>query len=297
MNKREIVKPFALCYSSKNRIERYLEDKFRTNITTDIVVEKVSVKISIKQIASFLLMIKNTSKILTEKYSKRIKRDEEIALAKRNPLSSLTKKSVLENDIEYEFEELPVIDETTKFKETLDIFSNRYYKVPNIKKQEHLEVEDEEEEKLALNSKAKNLEKLKNPIKLNKSNIAGEEIKVIEKEEEKIGTDSFTFFFHGLSIYFINDYKDNFYPVLCFDFNDTNYAKENRSDGSFVSQSQLDAQFSYYNINNGYWEPFIEGLNIAFEYDKQGESKVIQIKGKESINLNLSPDFVAVVNN
>jgi hypothetical protein len=128
---------------------------------------------------------------------------------------------------------------------------------------------------------------------------------MIEEEEERKnasditenkGTDVFTFFFHGLSIYFINDYKDNFYPVLCLSLKETNYGKENRIDGSFVSQSHIEAEFDYYNIQNGYWEPFIEGLDIEFQYDKQMESKVVQIKGKESINLNISPQFVSVLN-
>lgn len=109
------------------------------------------------------------------------------------------------------------------------------------------------------------------------------------------GKNQFNFFFSGLSVFFINDYKDNSYPVLCLTFKETNYMRENRIDGSFVSEAQLDAAFDYYNIKNGYWEPFAEGLNIEFQYDKQIESSVIQIKGKESINLNLSPDFVAVM--
>jgi hypothetical protein len=112
---------------------------------------------------------------------------------------------------------------------------------------------------------------------------------------ENKGKNQFTFFLSGLSVFFINDYKDNSYPVLCFTFKETNYVRENRIDGSFVSQAHLEAAFDYYNIKNGYWEPFAEGLNIEFQYDKQIESSVIQIKGKESINLNVSPDFVAVM--
>lgn len=76
---------------------------------------------------------------------------------------------------------------------------------------------------------------------------------------------------------------------------ETNYSKENRIDGSFVSQAHIDANFDYYNIKNGFWEPFIEGMNIEFEYDKQLESKIIQIKGSESINLNISPEFVSIL--
>lgn len=117
-----------------------------------------------------------------------------------------------------------------------------------------------------------------------------------EDEIESKGTNLFTFFFHGLSIYFINDYRDNFYPVLCLSLKETNYMRENRIEDSFVSQAQLEAAFDYYNIKNGYWEPFIEGLDIEFQFDKQAESQFIQIKGKESINLNISPDFVSVLN-
>jgi hypothetical protein len=77
---------------------------------------------------------------------------------------------------------------------------------------------------------------------------------------------------------------------------ETNYNKENRIDGSFVSQAHINANFDYYNIGNGYWEPFIEGMDIEFEYDKQLQNKIIQIKGNESINLNISPEFVSILN-
>lgn len=78
---------------------------------------------------------------------------------------------------------------------------------------------------------------------------------------------------------------------------ETNYSKDIRTDGSFVSQSQMNASFYYYNSINGYWEPCIEGLDIEFFYDKQGESKVFQVKGKELINMNISPSLISVVNN
>ena len=54
-----------------------------------------------------------------------------------------------------------------------------------------------------------------------------------------LGEDSFSFFFYGLSVYFINDYKDNFYPVISLDLNDTSYSKKTRIDGSFTSESIL----------------------------------------------------------
>jgi hypothetical protein len=66
-------------------------------------------------------------------------------------------------------------------------------------------------------------------------------------------------------------------------------------DLNFVSSSQIESKFNYYNIHTGYWEPFIEGLNIEFMYDKQMNSRVIQLIGKESIDLNISRDFVGVL--
>ena len=105
--------------------------------------------------------------------------------------------------------------------------------------------------------------------------------------EETKGKDKLSFFFQGMSIYFINDYGDNSYPVLCLKLKETTYNRENLHQGSFQSQAFLDASFDYYNIKNGYWEPFIEGLDIEFQYDRQQESSVIQVKGKDSINLNI----------
>ena len=75
INKKELIKPFALCYSAKNRLERYDIDCFKINTTTDVNIEKISVKIPINQIVSFLSMIKNTATILKEKYSERLKND------------------------------------------------------------------------------------------------------------------------------------------------------------------------------------------------------------------------------
>ena len=292
INKREIVKEFALCYSNKNRIEKFDEVKFRINSNTDILVEKVSVKMSIRQIVSFLSMIRNTSRILTEKYTDKIKNDDSLMLERRNPNNSLTKKSLAELS---EFtDNIIMVKEANKIKETFDIFSTRYNKVPK-RIPKTFEFEDEEEEKHAIDSKAKNIQLLTSSFPARNDEDDLEELKQVTTEEAT-GRDSFSFFFHGLSIYFINDYKDNFYPVISLDFNDTSYCKNNRTDGSFTSQSKLLANFKYYNVNNGYWEPFVEGLNISFEYDKQSESRVFQVKGKELINLNLSPDFVAVIN-
>lgn len=121
-------------------------------------------------------------------------------------------------------------------------------------------------------------------------------MKIANESANSQGTNNFTFFLSGLNIFFINDYKDNSYPVMSLNLMETNYERENRSDGSFVSNAQLDASFDYYNIKNGAWEPFVEGLDIEFLYDRQVNSSVIQVKGKESINLNISPDFVAVMN-
>lgn len=287
INKRELIKPFALCYSSKNRVERYSVENFRINTTTDITVEKVSVKISIQQIVSFLSMIRNTSNILQEKYIEKITKDESQANG-RNVNSSSPKKSL--------FSTYDTSEDAQRFKETFEVFSNRYYQVPKKKVTSTYEVEDDIEEKDAIVSKQENLNKLKSPIKMNKNTVIEEEKKEFAEPIESKGKNTFNFFFHGLSIFFINDYRDNSYPVLCLSLKDTNYIKDNRVDGSFVSQSQLEASFDYYNIKNGYWEPFVEGLDIEFQYDKQLESKVIQVKAKESINLNISPDFVAVLN-
>ena len=158
INKRELVKPFALCYSSKNKVERFNVDSFRINTATDITVEKVSVKISINHIASFLSMIRNTSLILNEKYIEKINKDEALNNKGRNVNSSVTKKSVFDN---YE-----TSDEAQKFKETFQVFSNRYYQVPKKKVAFNFEVEDEADERDAINSKQENLQKLKSPIKM-----------------------------------------------------------------------------------------------------------------------------------
>ena len=249
---------------------------------------------SIRQIVSFLSMIKNTSQILTEKYTDRIKNDDSLMLERRNLKNIQTNKSLAELT---EFSDNIIIGkEASDIKETIDIFTKRYYKVPSKRIPTSFKIEDEEEEKYAISSKAKNIQLLRSPLSPNEIEAGFEEKKQISKDDASIGEDSFSFFFHGLSVYFINDYKDNFYPVISLDLNETGYSKKTRIDGNFTSESVLLANLKYYNVNNGYWEPFVEGLNISFEYDKQFETRVFQVKGKELINFNLSPDFVAVIN-
>lgn len=76
--------------------------------------------------------------------------------------SSEPKKSVFDNgDI--------LADETIMFKETFEVFSNRYYQVPKRRIAEHFEVEDEEEEKNALSQKQQNMSKLNSKINMVRS--------------------------------------------------------------------------------------------------------------------------------
>lgn len=159
INKRELIKPFALCYSSKNRVERFNVDCFRTNTSTDINVEKVSVKISINQIVSFLSMIRNTSNILTEKYIEKIKKDEQMNHGRQNVNNSVAMKTAFDN---YDNS----MDEAKKIKETIEVFSNRYYQVPKKKINTNCEIEDEADETDALSTKDVNLAKLKSPIRM-----------------------------------------------------------------------------------------------------------------------------------
>lgn len=227
-----------------------------------------------------------------------LNKDEESLNGRRSPNNSLVKGNK-RDDSE------PQSEEPSNFRTTYEMFSSRYNKLPKDKIFSHFDVDDEEEEKTALDSKEANLLKLKTPSIFHKNSdrmisipeSTKEETKKTSYEEmENNGMNTYTFFFHGLRIYFINDYGDNFYPVLWLKLRDTNYSKDIRIDGSFVSQSQLNASFYYYNSINGYWEPCIESLDIEFFYDMQGESKVFQVKGKELINMNISPSLISVIN-
>ena len=140
---------------------------------------------SIRQIVSFLFMIRNTSQILTEKYTDRIKNDDSLMLERRNPKNSLTKKSLAELT---EFSDNTIMaKEASDIKETIDIFTKRYYKVPSKRIPKSFEIEDEEEEKYAISSKAKNIQLLKSPLSPNKIEADLEERKRIGKDDESIG--------------------------------------------------------------------------------------------------------------
>jgi hypothetical protein len=118
------------------------------------------VKISINQIVSFLSMIKNTSNILKEKYSERLKNDiDDSSHENRMVNSSEPKKSILDgNNTENQ--------DGMLFTETIKIFSDRYQKIPKKKLTNNFSTEEEEEEKSAISSKLKNLSKLQSPTKM-----------------------------------------------------------------------------------------------------------------------------------
>jgi hypothetical protein len=110
-------------------------------------------------------MIKNTSNILKEKYSERLKNDIDDRTAtnsspeSRMVNSSEPKKSILDgNNIENQ--------DGMLFTETIKIFSDRYQKIPKKKFTNYFSTEEEEEEKSAISSKLKNLSKLQSPIKM-----------------------------------------------------------------------------------------------------------------------------------
>jgi hypothetical protein len=109
-----------MCYSSKTRVERISDDQFTMSITNDVVVEKISVKISIQQIVSFLSMISNTSNILTEKYLNRILKDINPFEEKRSPNNSLSMKPVFEKTNSN-------TENAKKLTETFKVFSSRFY--------------------------------------------------------------------------------------------------------------------------------------------------------------------------
>ena len=70
VTKREIIQPFALFYASKEFISQLSPDTFETEKTSDVIVNKISIKISIAELASFTCMVENTMNILEEKYLK-----------------------------------------------------------------------------------------------------------------------------------------------------------------------------------------------------------------------------------
>jgi hypothetical protein len=109
---------------------------------------------------SFLSMIKNTSTILKEKYSERLKND----INESSPESHMIKnnepkRSILDGNDNEDIDGL-------MFTETIKIFSDRYQKVPKKKVINHFNTEEEDEEDSAISSKQRNLSKLNNPVKM-----------------------------------------------------------------------------------------------------------------------------------
>jgi hypothetical protein len=88
-------------------------------ITNDVVIDKISIKISIEQIASFLSMINNTSNILEEKYLNRILNENNILEEEKEMDNIIPLPPVLEK-------EPSSIESAKKLTETFKVFSSRY---------------------------------------------------------------------------------------------------------------------------------------------------------------------------
>ena len=122
-------------------------------------MDQIAVNMSINQIVSFLSMIRNTSNILHEKYTEKIKNDAEINMAKKMVKNSEPTKLMLDR-------KESAYEETMMFKETFEVFSNRYYQVPKRRVTDTFDIEDDEEEKSALNQKQENLLKLNSKVNM-----------------------------------------------------------------------------------------------------------------------------------
>ncbi len=68
----EIIQPFAVCFSSKTYLS-LTDQGFELNKNTDINIEKIEIKFSIAEFASFTLMIENMMKILEDRYLSKVK--------------------------------------------------------------------------------------------------------------------------------------------------------------------------------------------------------------------------------
>lgn len=109
-------------------------------------------------------MIQNTSNILKEKYTEKIKKDIHYTQEPVSASSHESKESLFGNS--------EIFEGTGIFKETYEVFSNRYKKVPNKKITDQTDEANHEEEKVALASKAENANRIKSkddPVSLGNS--------------------------------------------------------------------------------------------------------------------------------
>jgi hypothetical protein len=65
----------------------------------------------------------------------------------------------------------------------------------------------------------------------------------------------------GLSLFFLNDYGNNCYPVFSMKIDRVNYnhllAVEQKK---FIASARIRTDITYFNLRAGFWEPFLEGL-------------------------------------
>ena len=98
----------------------------------------------------------------------------------------------------------------------------------------------------------------------------------------------------GVHVYFINDFLDNFYPVISVSLREISY-KRTIQEEQEMSEAMLQVRVQYYNINAGLWEPFIEQLHLKLLVDKGRDAQFMQVKSEELINVDLSLELVQIL--
>ena len=76
---------------------------------------------------------------------------------------------------------------------------------------------------------------------------------------------------------------------------DLHFEKTTRDDDSFTSEGKVTANINYYNLEAGFWEPFVEGFKIEMMCDQAHKNFIVQVNAKENIDINLSVELIEVV--
>ena len=101
----------------------------------------------------------------------------------------------------------------------------------------------------------------------------------------------------GMSIFFVNDYGSNYYPVLSLKIYKVLYEQKFDDKLNMLKAlAQMRLEMSYFNVKVGYWEPAIERLQLEGRAEKEENNHLRgQIDSVGDLNFDISLEFISIM--
>eukprot|EP00347_Sterkiella_histriomuscorum_P000566 403375355 len=121
---------------------------------------------------------------------------------------------------------------------------------------------------------------------------------LLQAIKEERGVDQFQVVSYGLKVLIINDYLQNFFPVLGMSISEFHYSSD-QNETQKAGITQFSSAINYYNAEAGEWEPFIETFKIHFTIMEEfkNQKRMMQCELPQSLSLNITEKLVKNLSN